>query len=166
VLLATCERVNRRSLVARISPELAFAVALFASCLSCEGRQSRIPPRIFDEPEATATILFPKGESELTSHLPTAVNDLFERARSRPPATVLVLGFANEHDDLNTNLALAERRARTIAGELGAKGVPRDRIVVVGSEAPSNQENAARVEIVIVAASRLAMLERTPSTSH
>jgi hypothetical protein len=151
--------VNRRGFIGRTSPGIVFALALWAQCVSCDGRETPVArPRIVAEREATATVLFPKGESELAAHLTTIVDELVERAGSGSPAAV-VLGFANEHDDLIANLALAERRAQAIASELVTRGVPKDRIVVAGSEARSNEENASRVEVIIVAGARIAMLE-------
>ena len=114
---------------------------------------------IFDEREATTTILFPRSESELTAHLSTNVDELFERLGSSSLASVLVLGFASEHDDLNANLALAERRAQAIARELVTRGVPKGRIIVAGSETRPSDENGSRVELTIVPGSRIAMLQ-------
>jgi outer membrane protein OmpA-like peptidoglycan-associated protein len=159
--------VDHCGLVRRISAWLVCTVALLANCLSCQGREPRIArSRIFDEREPIVTIPFPRGESELTTHLPADVEELFQRAGSSAPAAVLVLGFAAEHDDLITNLALAERRAHAIARELVTGGVARDRIIVAGSEAHPSDEAPSRVEVMIVAGSRLAMLPSASLTDH
>jgi outer membrane protein OmpA-like peptidoglycan-associated protein len=110
-----------------------------------------------DERETTAIILFPRGESELAAHLSSDVDELFERLGSSSLASVLVLGFASEHDDLSANLALAERRAQGIARELVTRGVPRDRIVAAGSETRTGDDNGSRVELMIVPGARIAM---------
>jgi hypothetical protein len=154
--------MNRCDFTVRISPALTCVVALLAGCLTNEGRGPRIAQsRIVDEGEATATIQFAKGESEPAAHLPAYVEELVDGATSGSPKAVLVLGFANDHDDLNANLALAERRAQAIARELVTKGVPRDRMIVAGSETPPNDEGGSRVEVTIASGSRIAMLPAT-----
>jgi type IV pilus biogenesis protein CpaD/CtpE len=143
--------------IGRISLGLVCALALVAGCLTNEGRERIARSRVVDEAEATATIRFAEGESEPAAHLPAYVDELVEGAASGSSKAVLVLGFANDHDDLNTNLALAERRAQAIARELVTRGVPRDRMIVAGSETRPNEEGGSRVEVTIVPRSRLAM---------
>jgi hypothetical protein len=166
-VFATPVSMDRCDFISRISPGLACTVALLAGCLTNEGREQRIArSRIVDEGEATATIRFAKGEGEPAGHLPAYVDELVSGAASGSPKAVLVLGFANDHHDLNANLALAERRAQTIARELVTRGVPRDWIIVAGSETRPNDEGGSRVEVTIVPGSRIAMLPATSAADR
>jgi hypothetical protein len=91
-------------------------------------------------------IPFPKGEAELGGP-----HEEIERVVALVGArSLLIMGFANDLRDLDSNLKLAERRARAVAEYLQARGIRRERIIVAGSEAAHDDEGGSRVEVMLV----------------
>ena len=82
--------------------------------------------------------------------------------KEHPHARFYIEGYTDHHGDVAYNLALAQRRAETVKGELLNRGIPADRIVLTvgwgelyppcGEQTESCWERSRRVRFVYVPA--------------
>lgn len=124
---------------------------LVPGAVGCDvGAEPRGAPPTAEMPPLWAVIPFERGECDTLDGLPIEVDRLLQRVGGPLSASLLVMGYANELPDLKDNLKIAEDRARAVARRLQLRGISRDRILIAWSEAPRDDGQGSRVEVILL----------------
>jgi outer membrane protein OmpA-like peptidoglycan-associated protein len=98
----------------------------------------------------SASLLFDREEDDLTLDMVRSLDAIAWRAWPGGSVRVLIVGYANEHQVLTENLALAERRGRAIVKHLVSRGVDRRQVVVTAREASRDDPEGARCDVEVL----------------
>ncbi len=130
-------------------PALALT-ALAGMTARCERDRPAPVPASHARRSTSAVIYFEADAFSPDAATLAALRPIARAARSNPTARIVVQGFANERQDLQGNLDLAERRARGIARQLLAWSVMDSQITLAAAEADATDEKGARCEVELV----------------
>jgi hypothetical protein len=124
---------------------------LVPGAVGCDvGAERRGAPPTVETPPLWAVIPFERGECDTLDRLPIEVERLLQRVGGPLSSSLLVMGYANELPDLKDNLKIAEDRAHAVVKRLQLRGISRDRIQVAWSEAPRDDSQGSRVEVILL----------------
>jgi hypothetical protein len=134
-----------------ISPSIAVGVLAVAFAGGPPGCARKSVPRTTTTPVPSSVVVhFEHGDASPTTDVRLALLPIATHLASNPRTRIVVVGFANDRRDLEENLALAERRARTVARQLMAWTVTERQITVAAVEAPPGDEDGTRCEVDVI----------------
>ncbi len=84
------------------------------------------------KPEDGITVLFPSGQARLRPSQNAQLDRAARLFRDGNPVVMVVTGTADTVGDPSSNLDLSIDRARAVAGGLVARGIPIERLQVLG----------------------------------
>ncbi|MBU2957912.1 OmpA family protein [Paracoccus sp. 1_MG-2023] len=108
---------------------------LFAATLSCAAlpvsAQEAVPAGV-DPDQAGLKILFDLGTAAIRDDQVATLDQASRLYRDGNPVVMIVTGSADTVGDASQNLDLSIRRARSVADELVARGIPIERLQILG----------------------------------
>lgn len=120
------------------------AALAFAMCAAPAVAQQDEAGTQVGEPEEGITVLFPTGASVLRSDQQDQLDQAARLFRDGNPVVMIITGTADTVGDPSVNLDLSINRARAVADGLVARGIPIQRLQVLGqgnSELPVTTED-------------------------
>jgi hypothetical protein len=133
---------------------------LLAAALAVGGAPAcaRDPARPFTSKGAPPSVVihFERDDTSPNPHARAALQPIATHLTWNPRTRIVVVGFANERRDLQQNLDLAERRAKTVARQIMAWAVTERQIIVAAAEAAADDEAGARCEVDVIDAAHAA----------
>ena len=127
----------------RTAPIRAAALAVALCAAPAIAQQTEAGTQV-GEPEDGITVLFPTGASVLQSDQQDQLDQAARLFRDGNPVVMIITGTADTVGDPSVNLDLSINRARAVADGLVARGIPIERLQVLGqgnSELPVTTED-------------------------
>ncbi|MGH7030568.1 MAG: OmpA family protein [Stellaceae bacterium] len=90
------------------------------------------PPPPPPPPQTTFTVFFPWDSATLTPEGAQIVQAAATNFKAGAPSTVQVTGYTDTSGSPAYNQQLSERRAQSVASDLGQQGVPQSALVITG----------------------------------
>lgn len=122
---------------------LAIAVFAFGLAVAPALAQQEAEPPQSVEPAEGITILFPTGSARVNRDQDQLLDQAARLFRDGNPVVMVVTGSADTVGDPATNLDLSIDRARAVTAGLADRGIPVDRLQVLGQ---GNSELPVRTE--------------------
>lgn len=127
-----------------MSKKLVWALTLALGTLAMPALSQQTSVGTAAEPEEGITILFPTGSAVLARDQTEQLDKASRLFRDGNPVVMVVTGTADTVGDPVKNLDLSINRARAVADGLVKRGIPVERLHVLGqgnSELPVNTED-------------------------
>ena len=96
---------------------------------------------------ATASVVFPSGQRELSNSAKAAIEGWLAAIKSLPTRDITIVGYADDLGTAEGNINLALERAQAVKALLETQGVHASQLLVAGSD---NQVFGRRVVILVI----------------